>query len=430
MKSVKVKTKRGKLTLTKKADVTSIQPFLDSIIEKEPLFAHLIRKLAPIQSVSVPTSATDGINIFWNREFFEAISFEEGCGVLLHEILHNAYLHLWRRQKRDPQLWNIATDYAINLIVNKTFALPPGTLLDTKYTNMSAEEIYDQLPVKESKEQSWCEKPWEGQGKQPQAQPGQGSGNIVSKLAQNAKDAMTKAKEDAAKTKAAQASPGQLEREWDRAFDEAFTKHYGSAPSYIQRMIGQKHYIPVVDWAELVANILSESINDYTFSSPDRRFLEEPFILPELYSWDAVKDVIFAYDTSGSISDDDLHSFYNETKAMFEQFDNLTGWAAVCDARIHSFKEITTDATYKDINFKGGGGTAFEPVFDEVEKRNLRPKAMFYFTDTWGSFPREEPPYPVFWLVRSHIGDTNEYERIPWGKVIKFMNAADMKRYT
>lgn len=429
-KSVKIKTKRGKLTFDKKHTVTSIQPHFDAIIAKEPLFSHLIHRLAPIESVTIPTSATDGTNIFWNRKFFEAISFEEGCGVLLHEVLHNAFLHLWRREKRDPQLWNIATDYAINLVVNQTFSLPPGTLLDEKYKNMSAEEIYDLLPVEKKTQQGWCEKPWDGTGKGQKQQPGQSSGNIVSKLAQGMRDAATKAKEDAAKAKAAGKSDQQTQREWERAFDEAFTKHYGSAPEYIKRLVAAKHYIPVIDWASLVANILSEDISDYTFSSPDRRFLEEPFILPELYSWDKVKDVVFAYDTSGSISDDDLHAFYNETKAMFEQFETLDGWAGVCDAYLHSFKELSRDATYKDINFKGGGGTAFEPVFAEVAKRELRPKALFYFTDTYGSFPREEPPYPVFWLVRSHIGDNNNYENVPWGTIIKFMNAKDMKRYT
>lgn len=412
-----------------------IEKCLDRIVDKEPLFSHLVRKLTPVESLEINSTATDGVNLLWNHDFLSSMPENEQCGVLLHEVLHCAYLHLWRRGKRDMSLWNIATDYAINLIVNKTFPLPPGTLLDTQYTNMSAEEIYDRLPVKDIKQQGWCEKmDWEGQGQQKQGQgqqkqqqgSGGSGGNLVKKFVSDLANRAKRAAEQAARAKAKQKSASQKEAEWDKAFDQAFTQNYGRAPEYIKRTISKKHYIPVIDWAALVSKILSEDITDYTFSQPDRRFLDADFVLPELYSWDKVKDVIFAYDTSGSISNDDLNAFYQETIALWEHFPNLTGWAAVCDAYVHSFKEITPDTTYKEINFQGGGGTDFRPVFDEIEKRNLRPKALFYFTDTYGSYPDNDPGYPVFWLVHSYIGDNSNYESLPFGKVIKFMNRSQL----
>jgi predicted metal-dependent peptidase len=50
--------------------------------------------------------------------------------------------------------------------------------------------------------------------------------------------------------------------------------------------------------------------------------------------------------------------------------------------------------------FTGGGGTAFTPVFEWIERRGLRPDALAYFTDARGEFPRQAPPYPVLWLVK------------------------------
>lgn len=411
-----VKLKPGKYKV-------DIEGSLDRIIDKEPLFSHLIRKLAPIEAIdTTSTSSTDGYNIFWNKDFYSAIGSAQQCAVLLHEVLHCAFLHLWRRKNRDPHLWNIACDYAINLIVNKTFPLPPGSLLDAQYTGMSAEEIYDKLPIEKVKEQGWCSKEdWDGQGGSGKGQ--KGAGNVIRRIL--GKDAAKKAAEEAAKRKAAAKSSGQKEQDWSNAFDEALTKNYGNAPEYIKRAIGTKHYVPVIDWAALVSRIVSEDITDYSFAQPDRRFLEEPFMLPELFSYDRVKDVVFAYDTSGSISADDLNAFFQETLELWGQFPNLSGWSAVCDADIQTFKEITPDSSKEEMGFKGGGGTSFVPVFDEIEKRNLHVKALFYFTDTYGSFPREVPPYPVFWLVRSYIGDPADY-RLPFGQVIKFMNKSQL----
>ncbi len=432
-KEVTVTTTKGPKGLKLKPGTypVDIKGLLDRIVDKEPLYAHIAYKLNVIESVECPSSGTDGVNLYWNKDFLSCFPEDQQCGVILHEILHCAFLHLWRRKERTPEIWNIACDYAINLVVNRTFPLPPGTLLDTQYINLSSEEIYDLLPVKDLKQQGWCDKSDWGDGKKGQGQgkgkPAKGSGagdGLVKKLVSGLADAAKKAKEDAARAKAKQKPEYQKEQEWDRGFDEAFTKNYSNAPEYLKRVVGKKHYIPVINWQELVSQILSEDIVDYTFSQPDRRFLEWDFMLPELYSWDRVKDVIFGYDTSGSISKDDLRAYRKETLSIMEQFPSLSGWAAICDADLHAFKEINPENAEREIEFLGGGGTDFRPVFDEVETRALRPKAMFYFTDTYGSFPAD-PGYPVFWLVHSRIGDNSEYH-VPFGKVIKFMNKSDL----
>jgi len=49
---------------------------------------------------------------------------------------------------------------------------------------------------------------------------------------------------------------------------------------------------------------------------------------------------------------------------------------------------------------KGGGGTSFIPVFDEIEAMDLQPQAVIYLTDMIGSFPKSAP-YPVIWCSTS-----------------------------
>lgn len=382
-----------------------IQDAIDLICIKEPFFSSLIMNLKPIEDSTTPTMGTDGENLYYNKEFIDKLTKEEMCAVLLHETLHCAFSHLWRKQDRDHQKWNMATDYAINLIVNESFKLPSGTLLDTKYVGMSAEEIYDELPDL-PKQQSWCDKDrWkdnkeqqDGKGKKP---------SIIDRITGRV-------------AKKGTMSENAKEEKWKEIFEKTIAKQYGKAPDSIKRLIEKNYFVPVIDWASLVSQLLSEDTNDYTFAQPDRRFLESDYILPGLHSIDRLKDVVFAYDTSGSISATDLNSFYIETMNLFNNFSSLQGWVAICDADLHSFKTIDNQATYDEFDFVGGGGTSFNPVFDEIKRQNIKPKAVFYFTDTEGDFPSEDPGYPVFWLVRSEVGD--DYEPfVPFGTVIRFL---------
>ena len=88
-------------------------------------------------------------------------------GIILHESLHVMLSHFHRRGERDPKLWNVATDLAINTIVLQSgFDLPDTGLFaedapnkvpttfpgkDGEFTvpgNMDAFQIYDYLVSK------------------------------------------------------------------------------------------------------------------------------------------------------------------------------------------------------------------------------------------------------------------------------------------
>mgnify|MGYP003338063835 FL=1 len=45
----------------------------------------------------------------------------------------------------------------------------------------------------------------------------------------------------------------------------------------------------------------------------------------------------------------------------------------------------------------GGGGTAFEPFFEALEKSP--PDMAVYLTDGFGSFPPKAPHFPTLWVV-------------------------------
>ena len=114
----------------------------------EPFFGSLALRLDCQERPDVTkTVATDGVMLAYNPDFVTSISQKELVGVIAHEVLHCAHGHMWRRNARDFQKWNVACDLAINqILVDACFTLPKGILIDSQFSGMSAEAIYSKLP--------------------------------------------------------------------------------------------------------------------------------------------------------------------------------------------------------------------------------------------------------------------------------------------
>lgn len=119
-------------------------------------FASLLRNMNKVCTRDVPTMGVafsreqDRFNLYWNPDFVDDVvskgnALLDGMGdtrmrnILVHEMLHVALKHCTVR-KRDPhELWNIATDLAINSMIvgldrapDGHSAFPPGALIPGK----------------------------------------------------------------------------------------------------------------------------------------------------------------------------------------------------------------------------------------------------------------------------------------------------------
>ena len=105
------------------------------------LFARII------PTKSIETAATDGKTIFINEDYLNSLSSSQQNALLLHEVLHMALLHCIRIGGRDRLIWNIAADIVVNGLIrlNTSFQLPDGAIIDDKFKDESAEEIYEAL---------------------------------------------------------------------------------------------------------------------------------------------------------------------------------------------------------------------------------------------------------------------------------------------
>ena len=117
------------------------------IRKESPFFASLMLFAPIVESLSIPTAATDGKNILVNKVFFNSLKSSQQNAVMLHEVLHLALLHVMRMKSRFPDLWNIAADIVVNDLIdrNTSFKLPKGAIRDKSFKNKSVEYVYEQL---------------------------------------------------------------------------------------------------------------------------------------------------------------------------------------------------------------------------------------------------------------------------------------------
>ena len=120
------------------------------LLLRHPFFGNMATRLIVKNCDDwCPTAATDGKHLYYNTQFFNAMSNKEIEFVIAHEILHCVFDHITRREDRIPVLHNIACDY----IVNNTLVRDRiGEMVkivqcyqDFKYDGWMSEAVYDDL---------------------------------------------------------------------------------------------------------------------------------------------------------------------------------------------------------------------------------------------------------------------------------------------
>jgi len=121
---------------------------------KYPFFRKLLSDLTIRENRNLPyrTMATDGVSIHYDPGFVLQKTEKEIIWVICHEIMHNVLFHFARKMP-DPQLWNVAADYALNQLLDGVGEMPKEALYpgcghhpdDSKFVNLSAEQIYEWL---------------------------------------------------------------------------------------------------------------------------------------------------------------------------------------------------------------------------------------------------------------------------------------------
>lgn len=168
------------------------------LIMTRKFYAVLIAQVDPVVSWKVPTMATDSVRHYFNPRFICGLSPEEVEGTQGHESEHDARHHSTRRKGRDPKLWNMACDYAINGdLLAEGFVLPKGALYRKEFVGMPAEEIYRVLLIEQQQKQQQQQQQQEQEGEEDDESEAQGgSGQAGDADGESETDESTSEQED------------------------------------------------------------------------------------------------------------------------------------------------------------------------------------------------------------------------------------------
>lgn len=358
-----------------------------------PFFSALAL-FAPIEIIStVPTAATDGRRLLFNPDFWQKLTAEERAGVLLHELLHAALLHVPRRGTRDPLLWNIAADIVVNGIVaqQRWCALPQGHIREKELEHLTVEEVYHQMRT-DPKYRDLIAAVYLGMG-----------------------DLLPPSEEVA----------GALGAEWRARIADYWAKAMaqaqvvaqgqgqGNLPAGLQRELGAIGPARI-NWRTHLWRFLVQTPTD--FQGYDRRLIGRGYYLEALQG-ESVR-VAVCVDTSGSVGGREMELFLSEVQGILGAYPLVQCDLYYADAEAHGpFPLTASDAVPPPV---GGGGTDFRPFFQAITQNDdaAPPALCVYLTDGFGAFPEAAPDLPVLWVITPGGLDLAQ---IPFGESVRLL---------
>ena len=395
--SSKTSTANKKVKTIEKKDFTESEK--NKIIEKlitariglllrHPFFGNLATRLKLVDATDwLGTLATDGRHFYYNNDFVNKLTPKEAEFGFAHEVLHNVFDHMGRRDHRDPNLSNIAADYAVNqILVDERIGEVPDWIKifqDNKYRGWSYEEIYEDIEKKAIKidlstlgELLDEHLDGEGDGGESEGEDGEevdgsGKGKGRPKLTEEEKKQIRDEIKEAMVAAAQSAGAGRV-------------------PAGVARMI-QDFTEPKMDWRQMLRmNIQSILKSNFSFTRPNRKSQHCGAVLPGMMNEETI-DVSVAIDMSGSISDKMAKDFISEVKGIMDEYKDFKLDLWCFDTSIYAYKRFTGDTADEIMEYEcaGGGGTDFEVNWQFMKDENIEPKRFIMFTDgypcgSWG----------------------------------------------
>lgn len=348
-----------------------------SLVLEHPFVGSIALNMPNIIDQSIPTAATNGKCIKYNPDFVDTLSDEELKFLVAHECFHPMLEHPFRRRERDPRKWNQAGDYVINQLLSDEHIgkMPQGGLLNKSIYDAgggSTDGIYDILP----------DNP-DGDDPLDDCQDGEGTPAEVEQARAEWK------------VKVAQAAQA--------------AKMMGKMSANLARLVDEVLQ-PKVDWRDVLRRFIDKAKTDErTFARPNRRFIQQGLYLPTI-SGEAMGELAFCIDMSGSIDQKTADQFAAEMRVVFEDCRPLKIHTIFFSHEVCAYDVLERDGEFK-FEPRGGGGTAFSPCFKYMEENNISPVACVFLTDLCCDDFGPAPDYPVLWV-------STEKGEAPFGEVV------------
>lgn len=342
----------------------------------EAFLSTLILALDTKVEEGIGTACTDGIQIMFDPEFVRGLNDDELIFLVAHETWHVAFMHMCRVGGRNFQKWNCAADYVINLmLVNSGYSMIQGGLLDKKYLNLSAEEVYDLLP------EELPENPLDGDFQEAGDSPMQGGASNMSaeEVEHKIQDAIIKS-----------------------AIAAQMSNQAGSIPGSIAKLVNEI-LNPQLPWQVILSNYMStKSKAEKSWSRRNKRF--RTTYLPSRLS-ESMGNVNIYVDASGSVKTEEFTAYISEMHDIRESL------------KPDIMKVISFDTALKEefvmekgeelaVNFTGGGGTCISPVIKHAEQQEDVDVSIIFTDGHFNNTNYEDVPNDILFIIVNNAGWT------------------------
>lgn len=421
--------------------VDLVSQFRMMVYDHCPYLAPYVYSLTPVERRGLGTMAVDKSGkLYYDPEFCESITLEQGGYVALHEGWHIVLRHCHRAEgivgpnptQQERRNLNIAMDIVVwELMEAIAHLAPPGgvTFPEAKKRwpkieeNMTVGALYSIInepepqppapPKKpddqpESEDSDGGDEPQDSDGSdQESSEGGEGSPEDAGPASGQAEDSV---KDDGFKLigggSAADGQPRDYEEaadpNWD-AFvedglleqvekkieeleqDREWTRSRGSIPSELKQVIKSKLRPQPNPWDRLRATVAKAAANhrgapDYTYKRPNRRQQDLAIRLKGQQKYSPKAVVVI--DTSGSMT----KACLAKALVVIKQGLRAIGTVPVitCDAKVQQDKVLT--AVHDDFELVGGGGTDMRIPLAYSEKK-YKPDVTVLVTDTATPWP-------------------------------------------
>lgn len=422
-----------------------------------------------IATNQTPYGATDGLRLLLNLSGLVKISRTSNpvgytAFLLLHEAYHALLGHGHRLKGLDPKLRNIAADYAINWLIAKEnetvgkelFPMIEGGLLDSRFDNMSAIEIYKQLLTEMPPEEDPEGNP------DPRGVPTDEEGDDDENTVEGDGDEDGDEDGETVPSKPDEDGDGEADVDDDSSADGTDGDEDGDGTGESDSDIlgddfagkgGQDTLKPEVDpdsteteeelekriEKENEKVILIEEMAEATgvggdgttrdVAKQNRQSTEDQDWIRQLTDWmtdrvdegwnklfntqmysstgmvcagresKAAGEVVVVVDTSGSIDDGLLKMFLDVVQNLLDETKPKVMHIVASDWYVKEVIELREGDTVPS-KLKGGGGTKFNPAFAWTSENVPHCDGLIYITDGDSDdlHGLEEPDFPVFWV--------------------------------
>jgi len=447
--------------------VIKVKRCVSKILMKGGFFGNFLSEMSVASSNDCELFSTDGTVFIFNPRNCLVISDDEIIWSINQGIIHLALQHFDRKSDKQFNEWNRACDIISHQYLDgvcKSFL--PEEYLDSKFINMSAEEIYDDIICGKIQHRgeyiSYCDvlNPGEihknsinefiiGDPLKSEGVVEDGNGQKPEDFSDNEDGILNSGEGSSDKM-------GSSDKGWDEPDSEKNEKSLSQAPeaNVLKKKEVTKKIIeiterssnkgtgnggaspalrkfidnlmnPQVDWKKTLQRYTSEMDDDFSlYKIPNRRHIFHNLYLPGLKGKnEGLGTIVIAIDTSGSIGKEEYNAFIEESRSILKSFLPKEIYIIYCSDGIEppsgDIDRLRSPGQLLDLEKQkstGGNEGGFNPPIKWVENNLIKKgkdlACMIYFTDGGAENP-EKPNWhkKIIWAMTTN-------RRIPFGKHI------------